>query len=64
MKKGDEENYYIKWNIKYIYFIIMKINLFNPKTKHSHFTRSTRATSMLSMKKVDESTLGTIGNWS
>ncbi len=49
---------------KYIYFIIMKINLFNPKTKHSHFTRSTRATSMLSMKKVDESTLGTIGNWS
>lgn len=42
----------------------MKINLFNPKTKHSHFNRSTRATSMLSMKKLDESTLGTIGNWS
>ncbi|CAD8210848.1 unnamed protein product [Paramecium octaurelia] len=41
----------------------MKINLFNPKTKHSQFSRSTRATSMLSLKKVDESTVGTVGNW-
>ncbi|CAD8124722.1 unnamed protein product [Paramecium sonneborni] len=41
----------------------MKINLFNPKTKHSQFSRSTRATSMLSLKKVDETTVGTLGNW-
>ncbi|CAD8206811.1 unnamed protein product [Paramecium octaurelia] len=41
----------------------MKINLFTPKTKQTYFSRSTRATSMISLKKVDESTLGTVGNW-
>jgi hypothetical protein len=50
----------------YIYkitFIKMKISLFKPENK-TLFNRSTRATSMLSLKKMDESTVGTIGNWS
>lgn len=49
---------------KIIYFIIIKMkrNLFQSDKKM--LNRSSRAMSMLSLKKMDESTVGTLGNWS